>query len=79
QCQTGKIQCCESSSSVRDKYNAAHKIIDLVPIDVDVTGEVGLNCSLVAVIGTGSDCAANQEPLCSSNNKWNGLVNVGCS
>ncbi|KAG1733110.1 hydrophobin, partial [Suillus lakei] len=77
-CNTGNIQCCEGSTSV-ENYNTASKILGLIPIVADVVAAVGLNCSPVTVVGTGSGCEANQEPLCCSNNKYNGLVNIGCT
>ncbi|KAG1778712.1 hypothetical protein EV702DRAFT_967340, partial [Suillus placidus] len=68
QCQTGKIQCCENSSSVRESSlcpncDLARKLFGLVPIDADVVSDDGLNCSPITVVGTGTGCAANQEPL----------------
>ncbi|KAG1738127.1 fungal hydrophobin [Suillus paluster] len=78
QCNTGSIQCCESSTTVSN-YNAQSGLSGLLSIVTDVVGLVGLNCSPLSVIGLGSGCEANQEPLCCSNNQYNGLVNLGCS
>ncbi|KAG0696061.1 hydrophobin [Suillus ampliporus] len=78
QCNTGSIQCCQSSSTVQ-QYNAAAPLLSLIPIVADVTAMIGLGCSPITVVGTGSGCEANQEPLCCSGNKYNGLVNLGCS
>lgn len=78
QCNTGSIQCCEGSTTVQN-YNDASGILGLIPIVADVTALVGLNCSPISVVGTGAGCEANQEPLCCSNNKYNGLVNIGCT
>ncbi|KAG1738121.1 fungal hydrophobin [Suillus paluster] len=77
QCNTGNIQCCEGSSSVSD-YNSAYGALGVAPIITSVVGDVGLNCSPLTVIGTGSACQANQQPLCCSNNKYNGAINIGC-
>ncbi|KAG0696054.1 fungal hydrophobin [Suillus ampliporus] len=77
QCNTGSIQCCQSSYTVQ-QYNA-NPLLSLLPIIADVTGLVGLGCSGVTVIGTSSGCEANQEPLCCTGNEYNGLVNIGCS
>ncbi|KAG1738126.1 hydrophobin [Suillus paluster] len=78
QCNTGNIQCCKSSDSI-SSYNAIAEILGLVPIVSDISGLVGLNCSPLSIIGLGSGCEANQEPLCCSDNKYNGLINIGCS
>ncbi|KAL0957089.1 hypothetical protein HGRIS_003184 [Hohenbuehelia grisea] len=44
----------------------------------DITGQVGLECSPVSVIGiAGNSCSA--QPVCCSGNNFNGLVVVGCT
>ncbi|KAG1733345.1 fungal hydrophobin [Suillus paluster] len=78
QCNTGSISCCNSSTSTSN-WNSASKILGLVPVVADVTALVGLGCSGVTVVGTSSSCQANQQPLCCSGNKYNGLVNIGCT
>lgn len=78
QCDTGNIQCCGGSTSVQN-YNSAAEILGLIPIVAEVAGDVGLKCSPISVVGTGAGCEANQEPLCCSNNQYNGLVNIGCT
>jgi hypothetical protein len=40
-----------------------------VEIAAGVVGQVGLACSPVSVIGTGSGASCNQQPMCCSNNK----------
>jgi len=52
------------------KYNKACRIVGFVPIVTDVLGSVSLNCSPLTVVGTGSGCETNQEPLCCSNEKY---------
>ncbi|KAG1758153.1 hydrophobin-3 precursor [Suillus occidentalis] len=78
QCNTGDIQCCQSSTTT-STYNKAAKSLGLVEIAAGVVGQVGLACSPVSVIGTGSGASCNQQPMCCSNNKMNGLVNIGCT
>ncbi|KAG2742137.1 hydrophobin-3 precursor, partial [Suillus brevipes Sb2] len=78
QCNTGSIQCCQHSTSTSN-YNKAAQILGLVPIGADVAGSVGLSCSPISAVGTGSGASCNQQPMCCSNNKMNGLVNVGCT
>ncbi|KAG0707992.1 fungal hydrophobin [Suillus ampliporus] len=78
QCNTGSIQCCQSSSTVQ-QFNALAPLLGLIPIVADVTALLGFGCSPLTVVGTGSGCVANQEPLCCTGNAYNGLVNIGCS
>ncbi|KAG0708440.1 fungal hydrophobin [Suillus ampliporus] len=78
QCDTGSISCCQSTMT----YAAAQELFpeyNLAAVDALVDLAVGLTCSGVTVVGTGSGCAANQEPLCCEDNKYNGVINVGCS
>ncbi|KAG2118483.1 fungal hydrophobin-domain-containing protein [Suillus clintonianus] len=78
QCNTGDIQCCQSSTTTSN-YNKAAKSLGLAAIAADVVGTIGLSCSPITAIGTGSGATCNQQPMCCSNNKMNGLVNIGCT
>ncbi|KAG2121251.1 hydrophobin [Suillus clintonianus] len=78
QCNTGDIKCCQSSTTTSN-YNKAARSLGLVEIAAEVVGQVGLDCSPVTVIGTGSGAMCNQQPMCCSGNKMNGLVNIGCT
>ncbi|KAG1733393.1 hydrophobin [Suillus paluster] len=78
QCNTGNIQCCSGSTSATS-YNAASQILGLAPLVGQVVGAVGLDCSPITAVGTGGGATCNQQPMCCSNNKMNGVVNVGCS
>ncbi|KAG0696417.1 hypothetical protein DFH29DRAFT_879371 [Suillus ampliporus] len=69
QCNTGSIQCCQSSTSTSN-YNSAAGYLGLAPVVADVVAVVGLVCSPTTVVGTGSGCEANQEPLCCTDNKY---------
>ncbi|PPQ78970.1 hypothetical protein CVT26_003827 [Gymnopilus dilepis] len=79
-CTTGSLQCC---SSVQDVGVAAISVVTtllgLLGIVLgDVTGQVGLNCSPITVIGaSGTDC--NEQPVCCTGNTFNGLITVGCT
>ncbi|KAG0696419.1 hydrophobin [Suillus ampliporus] len=78
QCNTGSIQCCQYSTTTSN-YNYAAGYLGLVSVVADVAAKVGFACSPITVVGGGSGCEANQEPLCCTDNKYNGLVNIGCS
>ncbi|KAH7919834.1 fungal hydrophobin [Leucogyrophana mollusca] len=79
QCNTGSASCCDSTQTVSQAKDSG--ILGFLgAVDVgSLTGLVGTNCSPLTVVGTGSGCQANQEPVCCTDNHFNGLVNVGCS
>ncbi|KAH7907316.1 hydrophobin 2 [Hygrophoropsis aurantiaca] len=78
QCNTGSVQCCDSvqNASSPDVTGLAGLLgIVLSPI----TGQVGLGCTPITVIGTGTGANCAQQPVCCENNNYNGLINLGCS
>ncbi|KAG2353918.1 hydrophobin-3 precursor [Suillus spraguei] len=78
QCNTGNIQCCQSTQPVNE-YNKNATMFGGIPIIVDILGDVGLGCSPISVIGTGDGANCLQQPVCCSNNSYNGLINIGCT
>ncbi|KAF8583858.1 hypothetical protein K439DRAFT_1347600, partial [Ramaria rubella] len=73
QCNVGEAQCCNVVQKASN--NTAAGYLDLVGIAVnDVDVLVGLGCSPIL----GSD-TCTREPVCCTNNNYNGLVNIGCS
>ncbi|KAG1871888.1 hypothetical protein C8R48DRAFT_670328 [Suillus tomentosus] len=79
ECNTGNIQCCKSATSVENYNLMALNDPSLITIPADLVGLVGLDCSALTIVGGGAGCEANQEPMCCSNNKYDGVVNVGCT
>ncbi|KIJ38659.1 hypothetical protein M422DRAFT_258534 [Sphaerobolus stellatus SS14] len=80
QCNTGDAQCCNSATSVTDPAAAAVLgLLGVVVQGVDVL--VGLQLlsvnPLFSGVGEGANCA--QQPVCSENNNFNGLINIGCT
>jgi len=78
QCNTGPIQCCDSVQ------NANEGIIPELLALLGLTGispdtKVGTNCSPISGVGVGGGSQCSQEPVCCSNNQFNGLINIGCS
>ncbi|TEB23099.1 hydrophobin-251 [Coprinellus micaceus] len=77
QCNTGPIQCCNSVQQ------ASNPVVGLLAgllgiVLGPLTGQVGLNCSPISVIGLpGNSCSA--QPVCCTGNNFNGLIVVGCS
>ncbi|KAH7911267.1 fungal hydrophobin [Hygrophoropsis aurantiaca] len=83
QCNTGSAKCCNSTQTVQQaQQSGLLKSCGLSVADLDaagITGLVGVDCSPLSVVGVGSGCQANQEPVCCSDNTFNGIANVGCS
>ncbi|KIJ48525.1 hypothetical protein M422DRAFT_81792, partial [Sphaerobolus stellatus SS14] len=78
QCNTGDAQCCNSTSSASNPSTAALLgLLGIVVQGVDVL--VGLGCTPITVIGAGQGANCAQQPVCCTNNNFNGLVNVGCT
>ncbi|KAK0442703.1 fungal hydrophobin-domain-containing protein [Desarmillaria tabescens] len=44
-----------------------------------LTGNIGLTCSTIAVIGPISVTQCNNQVVCCSNNTFNGVVALGCN
>ncbi|KAH7912117.1 fungal hydrophobin-domain-containing protein [Hygrophoropsis aurantiaca] len=78
QCNTGSIQCCQSTTSATS--SGIGSLLGLLGIVLgDVTGLLGLGCSPITAIGTGTGAVCNQEPVCCTGNVYSGLINIGCS
>ncbi|KAF9047509.1 hydrophobin-251 [Panaeolus papilionaceus] len=76
-CNVGSLQCCNSVQSANDASIAG--LVGLLSLLVGpITGQVGLTCSPITVVGTaGNSCSA--QPVCCTNNNFNGVINLGCS
>ncbi|KAF5326970.1 hypothetical protein D9619_004102 [Psilocybe cf. subviscida] len=77
QCNTGSLQCCNSVQAADSKSIAG--LLSLLGIVVgSLTGQVGVTCSPITVIGaSGTSCSA--QPVCCTNNSFNGVVALGCT
>ncbi|KAF8059849.1 hydrophobin-251 [Lyophyllum atratum] len=77
QCNTGEVQCCNSLKNASDDNVSG--LLGLIGVAVqDITAQVGLDCSPISVIAAGGNsCTA--QPVCCTDNKFNGLVAVGCT
>ncbi|KIJ62697.1 hypothetical protein HYDPIDRAFT_30289 [Hydnomerulius pinastri MD-312] len=78
QCNTGPINCCNSVQQASQVSNL-ESLCGVTQADAGVLGLVGLDCTPITVIGTGSGCNAQAQPVCCTNNDFNGVVNLGCS
>ncbi|KAL0948211.1 hypothetical protein HGRIS_010817 [Hohenbuehelia grisea] len=77
QCNTGSIQCCNSTKKASDPVVGI--LAGLLGIVLGpITGQVGLTCTPLSVIGLGGNsCTA--QPVCCTGNSFNGLIVLGCS
>ncbi|KDR81005.1 hypothetical protein GALMADRAFT_136068 [Galerina marginata CBS 339.88] len=77
QCNTGSIQCCNSVQS--SSSSVVTLLAGLLGVVLgSVTGQVGVNCSPITVIGgAGNSCSA--QPVCCTGNSFSGLLVLGCS
>ncbi|KAF9562985.1 fungal hydrophobin, partial [Agrocybe pediades] len=74
-CNTGDISCCNTVMQV-SKHEMLLGLLGLVL--PTVTGLIGLNCSPLNILGIGGNsCSA--QPVCCTNNQFNGLINLGCT
>ncbi|KAF9473858.1 hydrophobin [Pholiota conissans] len=77
-CNTGEVQCCNSLTE--SSAPGVSALLSLVGVDVgSITGQVGVKCSPITVIGTGSGSSCTAQPVCCENNSFNGVVALGCS
>ncbi|KAM5542043.1 hypothetical protein V8D89_004353 [Ganoderma adspersum] len=79
-CNTGSMQCCnhvEDSNSV----SGSTLLSALAGLGVnvqDITGQIGLQCSPLSVVGVGAGNGCSASPVCCQNNNVGGLVSIGC-
>ncbi|KAF5379143.1 hypothetical protein D9615_005969 [Tricholomella constricta] len=77
QCSSGPVQCCNSVQEADSApVNALTGLLGIVlgPL----TGQVGLGCSPLSIIGVaGNSCT--QQTVCCTGNTFNGLIAVGCT
>ncbi|KAG2140582.1 fungal hydrophobin [Suillus clintonianus] len=78
QCDTGYIKCCNGNNIYSQTEPNLYEL-GLVDVAAAVDAFVALECSGVSVVGTSSGCTANQQPLCCENEKYNGIVSIGCT
>ncbi|KAH9475250.1 Fruiting body protein SC1 [Psilocybe cubensis] len=76
-CNTGAVQCCNQSfSSDSSEANLLRTLLGVVL--GPVTGQIGLQCTPLSVLAvSGNSCSS--QPVCCTDNTFNGLINVGCT
>ncbi|KAF8194688.1 hydrophobin-263 [Pholiota molesta] len=78
QCNTGSLQCCSSVQSAT-AGGLVSILLGLLGVVVgDLTGQVGVTCSPITVIGaSGTSCS--EQPVCCTGNTFNGVIATGCT
>ncbi|KIJ41342.1 hypothetical protein M422DRAFT_143871, partial [Sphaerobolus stellatus SS14] len=79
QCNTGDAQCCNTVGAANTLPGATVLLGLLGVVLSDVTAIVGLGCTPITAIGLGGGANCAQQPVCCTNNNFNGLINIGCS
>ena len=65
----GDVECCNTVGSASDPGIATELgLLGVVVQDANVL--VGITCTPISVIGIGSGCQANAEPVCCENNSF---------
>ncbi|KAF8994997.1 fungal hydrophobin-domain-containing protein, partial [Cyathus striatus] len=79
QCNVGSLQCCNSVQSATSLSDPVSLLLGLLGVVVSgLTGQVGVTCSPISVVGVGGNsCTA--QPVCCTDNSFNGLIALGCS
>ncbi|KAK7469169.1 hypothetical protein VKT23_003660 [Stygiomarasmius scandens] len=77
QCNTGKLQCCNSVQSSSSSSVAG--LAGLLGIALQgVNIPIGVTCNPISVIGIGGNsCSA--QPVCCQSNNFNGVLAIGCT
>ncbi|KIJ33387.1 hypothetical protein M422DRAFT_94504, partial [Sphaerobolus stellatus SS14] len=79
QCNTGDAQCCNTVGAANSIAGVSTLLGLLGIVLQDVSVIVGLGCTPITVIGLGQGANCAQQPVCCTDNQFNGLINIGCS
>ncbi|KAH9950780.1 hydrophobin-domain-containing protein [Amylocystis lapponica] len=77
QCNTGSIQCCQSTEAANSPAGSLLLgLLGVVVQGVDVL--LGLDCSPINVVGVGSGNTCDASPVCCEDNSVGNLISIGC-
>ncbi|KAL0948349.1 hypothetical protein HGRIS_010935 [Hohenbuehelia grisea] len=76
QCNTGSLQCCQSTQQNTD---AISSVAGLLGVVAPIGALVGLNCSPITGIGLGQGASCSAQPVCCTGNTFNGVIALGCT
>ncbi|KIJ29927.1 hypothetical protein M422DRAFT_268599 [Sphaerobolus stellatus SS14] len=74
----GDSQCCNTVGAANSipGIDIIFGLLDIVLDDLSVI--VGLGCTPITVLGLGGGANCAQQPVCCTDNDFNGLINIGC-
>ncbi|KAK0442719.1 hydrophobin [Desarmillaria tabescens] len=76
---TGNAQCCDSTQSPTDLDSGVQTLLGLLGVVIgDITGDVGVTCTPITVLGVGGT-GCNNQVVCCDDSSFNGLVALGCN
>ncbi|KAK0490492.1 hydrophobin 2 [Armillaria novae-zelandiae] len=76
-CSVGSLQCCDYVQSPQQE--PARTLLPLLGIPVaDLTGDVGVTCQPVTVIGPGT-FQCNKQLACCTGTNYSGIIVLGCT
>ncbi|KAF8554041.1 fungal hydrophobin [Imleria badia] len=76
-CKNGRIECCDSLSTIQDAKSVLLEY-NLLSAARDLGGLVGQQCSPLTVFGASSNRCTEQVACC-KDVQQNGLIALGCS
>ncbi|KAG6334986.1 hypothetical protein ID866_4100, partial [Astraeus odoratus] len=76
QCKTGSIQCCNSLQQA-DQVSSLLSEVGVTVAQAADQGLVGVTCTPLTVVGTGTGCAATQQTVCCLNTNFVRLLSRG--
>ncbi|TFK30180.1 fungal hydrophobin [Coprinopsis marcescibilis] len=75
-CNTGNVQCCNTTMSTSNPGTAA--LAGILGLVGNLGANIGLNCLPINIVALGGN-ACSQQTVCCTGNQFNGLVAVGCT
>ncbi|TFK26325.1 fungal hydrophobin [Coprinopsis marcescibilis] len=80
QCEGGYVRCCDAVEDSASLSSPTHALLGVLNVDVtQLTGQVGIACTGVNVIGLGASPSCSNQQVCCNNNNFNGVVALGCT
>ncbi|KAF9457570.1 fungal hydrophobin [Collybia nuda] len=79
ECDVDNLKCCNSTQESDALTPPLTTLLGLLGVNLsDLTAMVGSTCGALHILSLGvSDCTA--QPVCCSNNNFNGIVALGCT